>query len=218
MGTSPGQSTPGTTTVPGQTPPVDAPPPQPEHAPQLQALLDRFSDLTVPKWNFADGIPTAAVTPEQLIQVVTWLRDEASPKYDFLAELCGAHWPDREAPFELTYIFHSLENHTRVRLKCSTAGESPTLPTISGLWPAANWLEREVYDMFGVTFDGHPDLRRILMPNDWEGHPLRKDFPLGEEPIEFYRPAQGGPATSAAGADLDRPRESVSGYGEVGPQ
>jgi len=191
-----GQSTPGTQTVPGQTPQVDTAPPQPEHPAHFQTLLDRFPDATVPKWNFADGIPTAAVKPEQLREVALWLRDDASPRYDFLAELCGTHWPDREAPFEITYIFHSLERHERVRLKCSAGGETPALPSLTDVWPASNWPEREVYDMFGVTFDGHPDLRRILMPNDWEGHPLRKDFPLGEEPVEFYRPTDAGPAST----------------------
>ena len=191
-----GQSTPGTQTVPGQTPQVDTAPPQPEHPAHFQTLLDRFPDATVPKWNFADGIPTAAVKPEQLREVAFWLRDDASPRYDFLAELCGTHWPDREAPFEITYIFHSLERHERVRLKCSAGGETPALPSLTDVWPASNWPEREVYDMFGVTFDGHADLRRILMPNDWEGHPLRKDFPLGEEPVEFYRPTDAGPAST----------------------
>jgi NADH-quinone oxidoreductase subunit C len=168
-------------------------PPPPERPAYFQRLLDRFPDLAVPRWNFADGIPTAAVPREQLRQVCLWLRDEAQPRFDFLVELCGAHWPAREAPFEVTYILHSLAQHERVRLKCSAAGDEPVLPTLTDIWPAANWPEREIYDMFGVTFEGHPDLRRILMPNDWDGHPLRKDFPLGEEPIEFYRPPQAGP-------------------------
>lgn len=220
MGTSPGQSTPGTQTVPGQTPQVDAPPPQPEHPPHFQALLDHFPDLSIPKWNFADGIPTATVPPGQLRQVCLWLRDTATPRFDILIELCGAHWPGRDEPFEATYIFHSLERHERLRLKCSTGstageGESGTLPTVTDIWPAANWLEREIYDMFGVNFDGHPDLRRILMPNDWEGHPLRKDFPLGEEPVEFVRPAIGGPATTPPGGEVDRPAEAMRGYGPL---
>ena len=215
MGTSPGQSTPGTQTVPGQTPQVDAPPEQPGRPPHFQALLDRFPDSAVPTWNFADGIPTAAVGADQLRQVMLWLRDEATPRFEMLVELCGAHWPAKPEPFEVTYIFHSLERHERIRLKCYAGGESPTLPTISDIWPSANWPEREVYDMYGVTFDGHPDLRRILMPNDWEGHPLRKDFPLGEEPIEFYRPPQGGPATSVPGGELSRPPEAAAGYGQL---
>lgn len=193
MGTSPGQSSPGTQTVPGQTPQVTPVADQPAQPGYLQALLERVPAAAVPRWNFADGIPTAAVSADQLRQTVQWLRDECQPRFDLLAELCGAHWPGRELPFEVTYIFHSLERHERIRIKCSAGGESPALPTISDIWPAANWPEREVFDMFGVTFDGHPDLRRILMPNDWEGHPLRKDFPLGEEPVEFYRPGQDGP-------------------------
>ena len=192
MGTAPGNTTPGTQTVPGQTAVVETEPAPPAYAPHFQALLDRFGEqLSIPKWNFADGLPTAAVAPANLRQVCLWLRDEASPRYDFLVELCGVDWIDRAERFEVTYIFHSLERNERVRLKCSVGGDGPTLPSISDIWPAADWPEREVYDMFGVTFDGHPDLRRILMPNDWEGHPLRKDFPLGEEPIEFYRPAGG---------------------------
>jgi NADH/F420H2 dehydrogenase subunit C len=218
MGTAPGNTTPGTQTVPGQTPPTDPAQATPINAPHFQALLDRFGErATLPKWNFADEIPTIAVAPHDLREVCLWLRDEASPRYDILVELCGADWPEREAQYEVTYIFHSLERHERVRLKCSVGGEQPTLPSVSDIWPAANWPEREVYDMLGVSFDGHPDLRRILTPNDWEGHPLRKSFPLGEEPVEFYRPEQGGPATSPSGAELDRPRSSSAGYGAIGP-
>jgi NADH-quinone oxidoreductase subunit C len=215
VGTSPGQSTPGTQTVPGQTPQTEPAEPQtPPYPEQLQRLLDRFPDCAIPNWNFADGIPTASVPPERLVEVVTWLRDESTPRFDMLIELCGAHWPARPVPLEVTYIFHSLDRHQRIRLKCYAGDEQPTLPTITEVWPSANWPEREVYDMFGVTFEGHPDLRRILLPNDWEGHALRKDFPLGEEPIEFYRPPELGPASTPAGAELNRPPSSETGYGQ----
>ncbi|MGH2353537.1 MAG: NADH-quinone oxidoreductase subunit C [Chloroflexota bacterium] len=198
MGTSPGQSTPGTQTVPGQTPPTEpAEPVAPAHPEHLQRLLDRFPECTVPNWRYADGIPTASMPPEQLVEACGWLLNEATPRFELLIDICGAHWPTRELPFEVTYLFHSLATNARIRLKCSVGGETPTLPTLTGLSPAANWPEREIYDMFGVTFDGHPDLRRILTPNDWEGHPLRKDFPLGEEPVEFYRPPAITPSVSA---------------------
>ena len=187
------ESTPGTQTVPGQTPQTGAPEPAPPAHPEgLQRLLEGFPECTVPKWRFADGIPTAAVPPERLVEVCRWLQAEAAPRYELLIDVCGAHWPDRELPFEVSYIFHALETNARLRLKCSVGGEAPALPSITALFPAADWAEREIYDMFGVTFEGHPDLRRILMPNDWEGHPLRKDFPLGEEPVEFYRPSEAG--------------------------
>ena len=195
------QSAPGTTTVPGQTPPPEAAPAAPAQPPHLQELLDRFPECTVPQGRFADGIPTAAVPPERLVETCRWLRDEAAPRFELLVDVCGAHWPERARPFEVSYLFHAFENNARLRLKCSAGGDAPTLPSIVAIFPAANWPEREIYDMFGVTFEGHPDLRRLLMPNDWEGHPLRKGFPLGEEPVEFYRPPELGPASLPAGVD-----------------
>jgi NADH-quinone oxidoreductase subunit C len=205
MGTAPGESTPGTRSVPGQTPqPGPEPPPEPgaqeasavEGPAHLLAFLERFSEASVPAWRFADGIPTAAVPAGRLVEALTWLRDEAAPRFELLIDVAGSHWPSRELPFEVSYLLHSLEDNARIRLKCATGGETPTLPTVTAVFPAANWPEREIYDMFGVDFEGHPDLRRILMPNDWEGHPLRKDFPLGEEPVEFYRPPAITPSVS----------------------
>ncbi|MDQ3700392.1 MAG: NADH-quinone oxidoreductase subunit C [Chloroflexota bacterium] len=189
MATSPGPGAPsGTQTVPGQTPQSEPPAlAGAVYAEHLQRLLDRFPEATVPAWRYADGMPTASVPSERLVEACTWLRDEATPRFDLLIDVCGAHWPIREHPFEVTYIFHSLATNLRLRLKCSVGGETPTLPTICEVYLAANWPEREIWDLFGVVFSGHPDLRRIVTPNDWEGHPLRKDFPLGEEPVEFYR-------------------------------
>jgi NADH-quinone oxidoreductase subunit C len=205
MGTAPGQSTPGTQSVPGQTPQVPqgaGEPGAPEeaggpaHPPHLQHLLQRFPELSVPDWRYADAIPTAAVPAERLIEVLTWLRDESRPRFELLVDIAGVHWPGRDLPFEVSYLLHDLETNARVRLKCGAGGEEPALPTCSALYPAANWPEREIWDMFGVVFEGHPDLRRILTPNDWEGHALRKDFPLGEEPVEFYRPPAITPSVS----------------------
>src|SRR5262249_27864722 len=172
-----------------------------------RALLARFTEAAVPSWRSAEGMPTAAVPAARLVEVVTWLRDEATPRFELLIDVCGTHWPDRDLPFEVSYLFHSLETNARLRLKCSAGGESPALPTISLDFPAAGWPEREIYDMFGVTFEGHADLRRILMPNDWEGAPLRKDCRLGEEPVEFYRPPTVTPSVSA---------EAGGGSGEMG--
>jgi NADH-quinone oxidoreductase subunit C len=205
------QSTPGTQSGPGATPQtLPAGPAAPARSEQLAQLLERFPACTVPRWRFADGIPTAAVPAEHLVEVCRWLMTEASPPVDVLVDVCGAHWPERALPFEVSYIFHTLATNARLRLKCSAGADAPALPSLVGLWPAANWPEREIYDMFGVTFEGHPDLRRILMPYDWEGHPLRKDFPLGEEAVEFYRPPAGGPASTRAGAEVSAPPSAGS--------
>ena len=96
----------------------------------------------------------------------------------FLAELTAADFHPRQPRFELIYILVSLEHRWRVRLKVRLRGDDARIRTVSDLWPAANWLEREVWDMFGIVFDGHPDPRRLLMPEDWEGFPLRKDYPV----------------------------------------
>ena len=118
------------------------------------------------------------VQPENVIDVLTALRDRAGLKFELLSEMTAADFWPREPRFEVIYILVSIEHRLRVRLKVRVAGEDPHLPTATVLWPAANWLEREIWDLFGIAFDGHPDPRRLLMPEDWEGYPARKDYPV----------------------------------------
>ena len=118
------------------------------------------------------------VQPEDLIPVLRTLRDHSDLRFELLSEMTAAdYWP-REPRFELIYILVSIEHRLRLRLKARLPGEDPHVATASVLWPAANWLEREIWDMFGIAFDGHPDPRRLLMPEDWEGYPARKDYPV----------------------------------------
>jgi NADH-quinone oxidoreductase subunit C len=106
------------------------------------------------------------------------LRDVPALRFVLLADLTAVDWWPREPRFEVVYHLVSVEHRMRLRVKVRVPGESPELPTVEGVWPAANWLEREVWDLFGIVFSGHSDLRRLLMPDDWEGHPLRKDYPV----------------------------------------
>jgi NADH-quinone oxidoreductase subunit C len=126
----------------------------------------------------ADSQPTLYVEPGDIIPVLQAFRDRSDLRFELLAELTAAdYWP-REPRFELIYILVSVEHRLRARVKVRLPGEDPHVATASGVWPAANWLEREVWDLFGIAFDGHPDPRRLLMPEDWEGFPLRKDYPV----------------------------------------
>ena len=113
------------------------------------------------------------------------LRDEFG--FDVLADITAVdYWPEREPRFHVVYQLHSLQQATmRLGLRVPVNGNDPCVPTIEGVYPNANWFEREIWDMFGIRFEGHSDLRRILMPDDWEGHPLRKDYPLGYEEVQF---------------------------------
>ena len=106
------------------------------------------------------------------------LRDRPELRYSLLAELTAVDFHPREPRFELVYLLVSLEHRRRLRLKVRLRGDDARVRTVTGVWPAANWLEREVWDLFGIVFDGHPDPRRLLMPEDWEGFPLRKDYPV----------------------------------------
>jgi len=156
-------------------------------SPDLAKLIERFPEVQPYQGPAQDGWPTAVVPAERLGEVCAWLRDEPGLRFVFLADLCAVHWPKRPQPFELNYLLHSFQHNRRLRLKVWVGGDPPTVPSVTGVWRTANYMEREAYDLLGIIFTGHPDLRRILMPPDWEGHPLRKDFPLGEEPIEFWR-------------------------------
>lgn len=125
------------------------------------------------------------VKREAIVEVARCLRDDQQLGYNFLENLCGVDYLGREPRFEVVYHLISFANRHRVCLKVGVPEQDPTLPSLTPLWSTANWQEREVYDMFGVTFTGHPSLDRILMPDDWEGFPLRKDVPLGYEEVAF---------------------------------
>jgi NADH-quinone oxidoreductase subunit C len=113
----------------------------------------------------------------RVVQALTHLRDHPKCRFQQLIDLCGADYPDRPQRFEVVYHLLSLTQNRRVRLKVQI-GEGEAVPTATGVYPAAGWYERETFDMFGVGFDGHPDLRRLLTDYGFQGHPLRKDFPM----------------------------------------
>lgn len=121
---------------------------------------------------------TLYIQPEDLIPVLQTLRDRPDLKFELLSEMTVADFWPREPRFEVIYILVSIEHRLRVRLKVRLPEEDPHLATATVVWPAANWLEREIWDLFGIAFDGHPDPRRLLMPEDWEGFPGRKDYPV----------------------------------------
>lgn len=152
----------------------------------------------------ADAVDQAAIVVPAgaLVDAARVLRDTPELNFSFLAEMTAAdYWP-KDPRFEVVYLLANIGvadfpragmsgQARRLRLKVRVGGESPELPTLLGIWPNADWYEREVYDLFGVVFAGHPDLRRILMPDDWEGHPARKDYPVQVKvPVTFTSPTQ----------------------------
>ncbi|MBT5187546.1 MAG: NADH-quinone oxidoreductase subunit C [Kordiimonadaceae bacterium] len=120
---------------------------------------------------------TVTVRCEQIVNIIGFLRDDPSCKFVQLMDVCGVDYPDREERFEVVYHLLSMHHNQRVRVKVST-DEETTVPSVVGVFPSANWYEREAWDMYGIMFAGHPDLRRLLSDYGFQGHPLRKDFPL----------------------------------------
>lgn len=121
---------------------------------------------------------------DQIVAAATALRDKYG--FEIMPDITAVdYWPQTSPRFHVVYQFNSISKNIRVTVRILLDGSEPTLPTMTGVYPNANWLERELWDMFGIRAEGHPDLRRILMPYDWEGHPLRKDYPLGYEEVQF---------------------------------
>ncbi len=144
----------------------------------VETVRDRFPQAVVETSDFR-GESTIVLQPESLIAVCTYLAKNL--RYNFLSSVTAVDWPERSPRYDVVYHLLSLPNRSQLRLKTrvgSRGEEHPAAPSVTDIWPAANWYEREVYDLFGITFTGHPDLRRILMPMDWSTHPLRKDYPL----------------------------------------
>jgi NADH-quinone oxidoreductase subunit C len=138
--------------------------------------------------------PSIVVLRDELPAVARALHDHLDLNFTFLSDVTACdYWP-REPRYEVIYLLAAIDATPprRLRLKVRVPGTDARLPTVSSVWPSANWAEREVFDLFGIGFDGHPDLRRILMPDDWEGHPLRKDYPVqvrirprAQEPLQL---------------------------------
>jgi NADH-quinone oxidoreductase subunit C len=144
----------------------------------IASLLEAVPGAELEPASTIDLQTTVYAPRDRLVPLATALRDRRDLRLDFLAELTAADFAPREPRFELIYILVSTELRHRVRMKVRLNGEQARLPTVTGVWPAANWLEREVWDLFGIVFESHPDPRRLLMPEDWEGYPLRKDYPV----------------------------------------
>src|SRR5258707_4994684 len=144
--------------------------------PLVKKLRAAFGGAVIDGTEFL-GQLSIRIDGSRIVEVCNALKDNSETPFNYLSDLTCAHYPDRrEAPFEVVYNLYSIAANERVRLKVGTNGEG--VDSVTSVWPAADWPEREVYDLFGVVFHNHPDLRRILLPPDWEGHPLRKDYPL----------------------------------------
>jgi NADH-quinone oxidoreductase subunit C len=158
--------------------PPDPPPPADKTAPAFIATLQSAIAGGVSHISYWVGDWTIIVPVDKLLEVGRHLRDAPDALFDFCSDVTATDWPPRaEGRFDVVYCLYSTRLRHRIRVKVKAADHQP-VPSVTGLWPAANWLEREVYDMFGVNFTGHPDRRRILMPEDWQGFPERKDYPL----------------------------------------
>ncbi len=150
----------------------------------VEAIKAAFPDSVVDVINFR-GETTVVVDSEKIADVAMFCRETEGMEFNLLSDMSCVDYYPKEPRFALCYHLYSMIYNTRLRLKVYLPGEDPHAPTVTGVWPAVNWQEREAFDMMGIRFDGHPDLRRILMPVDWEGYPLRKDYPLGYEQVQF---------------------------------
>jgi NADH-quinone oxidoreductase subunit C len=151
-----------------------------KYQPAVSALQERWGAVV----SEFRGEITCTLSPDTIIAAVTALRDEFNFEH-FVDVTAVDYWPNEQPRFHLVYHIRSMAQKLVLCLRVPLDGNFPEIPTIETIYPGANWYEREVYDMFGVKFNGHSDMRRILMPHDWTGHPLRKDYPLGYEEVQF---------------------------------
>lgn len=169
----------------------------------MAADLQKLSELLRNKMGefFGDKILSIEITPQNelvmvvdrsvIVEVCTRLRDDVDFQFDFCSYITATDWSAlKKTPrFEVIYQLLSLSKHTRMRVKAGVPEDDPTIQSVYPVWQVADWMERETFDMFGIVFLNHPDLRRILLPDDWEGHPLRKEFPLGGVKSFYFKRA-----------------------------
>ena len=188
---SPAPAAPPAAARPAVPAPPKAPPPKenplkvavPSKA--VDRLRERFADQVVEVSYYA-GEAIVRLARERFLEIARFLRDDPGLRFDYLSNLTAVHWPERPKPFEVVYHLFSITTRQRLNLKLDV-GEVEQPPTASRVWPTANWHEREVFDLFGIRFHGHPDMTRILMTDEWVGHPLRKDYPLEGKPEDHMQ-------------------------------
>ena len=188
--------------------PADQAPPEGAELPPVVAAVQQGVPGAVQQVSFWVGDWTIIVAAERLLDVMRFLKDDAATSFDYCSDVTAADWPPREKRFDVVYCLYSTRLRHRLRVK-TRVGEEDPVESVTPLWPAADWLEREVYDQFGIRIVNHPDLRRILMPDQWQGYPQRKDYPLEgpgellmENPQDWLR-VRGIPDEAAAAPAAD---------------
>ncbi len=150
-----------------------------------EKVKSKFPDEVLDIIPFRDQV-SITLKRDKIIDICRYLHDNPELSFNYLSDLCGTDYPHKDPRFEVVYNLYSIKHRHGIRLKALIPEQDPSIDTVVSIWIGANWHEREACDMYGIVFKGHPDLRRILMPEDWEGYPLRKDYPLkGPEDSEY---------------------------------
>lgn len=192
-GGGPAPKPPAPPSAPAAKPPAPAAPPRPPAPPKegpvaldndlVKRYKERFGPAILEAWvDRKQAI--LVVARELLVEIAAYSRDDE--KFDWLSDLTAVDWPKREKRFDIVLNMYSFEKNERLRLKVHAAADE-RVPSVQGVWATANWEEREVYDMFGVVFEGHPELKRILLPDEWQGYPLRKDYDILQQDTAWVR-------------------------------
>ena len=174
---------------PPAAPAAPRPPAPPKEGPVpldndlVKRYKEKFGPAIVEAWTDRKQV-ILVVARELLAEIAIYSRDDE--KFDWLSDLTAVDWPKREKRFDIVLNMYSFEKNERLRLKVHASADE-RVPSVQGIWSTANWMEREVYDMFGVVFEGHPDLKRILLPDEWQGHPLRKDYDILTQDTAWVR-------------------------------
>jgi NADH-quinone oxidoreductase subunit C len=191
---SPPAAKPGEGAPPVPAKPAAAAPPKPPAPPPKEGPVPLDNELVKRyRARFGDGVREAwsdrkqailVVAPERLTEIAQYTRDEE--QFDLLTDLTAVDWPKREKRFDVVLLLYSFPRQERLRIKIQV-GDGEAAPSMVSVWPTADWLEREVYDMFGIEFAGHPNLKRLLLPEEWEGFPLRKDYDILQQDDAWVR-------------------------------
>ncbi len=175
-GGTPGSGTPEKPAPPAKPPAKPATEPEEWVSPLREAIEKRFPSALSDPLIFRDQ-PSITLSKESVLEVCRFLRDDPEIAYTYPADVTAADYPNRDKRFEVVYHIYSFVRNHRLRIKV-LAADGESVPSLTCIWAGANWMEREVFDMFGIVFDNHPGLKRILLPEDWVGHPLRKDYDI----------------------------------------